>query len=68
MRSGHIPAQHHEAQSRLVQVLAARHRRPDPAKADQYSRWWQLREQQRKNPRSMRHYCQAASREVSSLR
>jgi dipeptidyl aminopeptidase/acylaminoacyl peptidase len=41
---------------------------PDPLKADQYSRWRQLREQQCKNPHAMRDYCQVASREASPVR
>ncbi|WP_238345767.1 Atxe2 family lasso peptide isopeptidase [Luteimonas saliphila] len=37
---------------------------PDPAKAEQYERWRQLRELQCKNPRSVRDYCGVVSTHV----
>ncbi len=38
---------------------------PDPAKAEQYARWRQLRELQCRNPRSLRSYCGITSRQAA---
>lgn len=41
---------------------------PDPAKAEQYQRWRQLRDLQCHNPRSLRNHCGVASTEVAPAR
>lgn len=38
---------------------------PDPAKAEQYERWRQLRDLQCRNPRSLRNYCSVVSTRIS---
>lgn len=41
---------------------------PDPAKAEQYERWRQLRDLQCRNARSLRNYCDAVSTAIAPAR